>query len=174
MTTTMNKTAVAKLRYLKVAPRKVRSVAGLIRGLSVPAAQAQLMVQTRRAATPLMKLLNSAIANAENLEMDVNKLYISSLRVDQGPMLKRMLPKARGRGTVLQKIMSHVTLELGEKENLKQAPFVMPRRVKAEKGTAAPKAAEKPKVQHDHSEDTKVKESKGIRAKLFNRKAGEA
>jgi large subunit ribosomal protein L22 len=173
MNTTMNKTAVAKLRYLKIAPRKVRSVAGLIRGLSVPAAQAQLMVQTRRASTPLMKLLNSAVANAENLEMDVTKLYISSLRVDQGPMLKRMLPKARGRGTVLQKIMSHVTLELGEKEGLKQAPFVMPRRAKAEKGVAPKKEDKKP--QHDHSgEEPKVKESKGIRAKLFNRKAGEA
>ncbi len=169
----MNKTATAKLRYLKIAPRKVRSVAGLIRGLSVPAAQAQLMVQTRRASGPLMKLLNSAVANAEVIEMDVNKLYISSLQVDQGPMLKRMLPKARGRGTLLQKIMSHVTLQLQEKEGLKQAPFVMPRRAKVEKGSSAPEKSEKTKAQI-HEEHTKVKETKGMKAKLFNRKAGEA
>jgi len=170
----MTKTATAKLRYLKIAPRKVRSVADLIRGMSVPAAQAQLLVQRRRAATPLAKLLESAIANATVLEMDLSKLYISHLRVDQGPMLKRMLPKARGRGTLIQKIMSHVTLELGEKEGLSAMPFVMPRRVRADKDEPVTRAGSQklPKV-HEH-EEPKVKETKGIKSKIFNRKAGES
>jgi large subunit ribosomal protein L22 len=172
--TTMTKTAIAKLRYLRIAPRKVRSVAGLIRGLSVPAAQAQLMVQPRRAALPLAKLLNSAVANAEGKEMNLEKLYISSLRVDQGPMLKRMLPKARGRGTLIQKIQSHVTLELAEKDTLKAMPFIMPRRIKKADKADAPKATKTPKAHdHDHGE-TKVKENKGIKARLFNRKSGDA
>lgn len=169
--TTSTRTAKANLRYLKVAPRKVRIVADLIRGKSVPQAQAQLMVQTRRAAEPLSRLLQSAIANAEVLELDMEKLYVSSIRVDNGPMMKRMLPKARGRGTVIQKIMSHVSLVLGEKEGLKAVPFTMPRRQKAGSAKVV-EAAPKPKA-HVH-EETKVKETKGMKAKLFNRKAGEA
>jgi large subunit ribosomal protein L22 len=167
---TTTRTAKANLRYLKVAPRKVRIIADLIRGKSVPQAQAQLMVQTRRAAEPLAKLLQSAIANAEVLEMDMEKLFVSSIRVDNGPMMKRMLPKARGRGTVIQKIMSHVSLVLGEKEGLKAVPFAMPRRQKA--GSA--KVAEAPKAKAHVHEEVKVKETKGMKAKLFNRKAGEA
>lgn len=171
----MTKTAKANLRYLRVAPRKVRSVADLIRGASVPVAQAQLMMQTRRAATPLAKLLASAIANAEQQEMDMSKLYISSIRVDQGPMLKRMLPKARGRGTVIQKIMSHVTLVLGEKEGLKQVPYTMPRRAKANVKTEV-KRVEKPKAEkaHDHDDHSKVKETTAKKAKFFSRKTGDA
>lgn len=168
---TTTRTAKANLRYLKVAPRKVRIVADLIRGKSVPQAQAQLMVQTRRAAEPLQKLLQSAIANADVLEMDMEKLYVASIRVDNGPMMKRMLPKARGRGTVIQKIMSHVSLVLGEKEGLKSMPFAMPRRQKA--GSAKTVESAPAKKAHVH-EEVKVKETKGMKAKLFNRKAGEA
>lgn len=167
------KTAKANLRYLKIAPRKVRSVADLIRGKAVADAQAQLMVQTRRASTPLAKLLQSAIANAEQQEMAMEKLYVSSIRVDAGPMMKRMLPKARGRGTVIQKIMSHVSLQLSEKEGLKQMPFVMPRRAKASTKPAAEKQVEKPKA-HDHADDKKVKETTAKKAKFFSRKTGDA
>lgn len=175
MPTTMTKTATARLRYLRIAPRKVRSVADLIRGMSVPAAQAQLLVQRRRAATPLAKLLESVIANASGLDMDMEKLYISSIQVDQGPMLKRMLPKARGRGTLIQKIMSHVTIQLSEKEGLKAMPFVMPRRQKASRDTdPSVKPDKKGPKAHDHVDHEKVKETQGMKAKLFNRKAGEA
>lgn len=176
----MPKTALARLRYLKVAPRKVRSVADLIRGLPVPAAQAQLMVQTRRAAEPLAKLLASAIANAEGNEMAMEKLYVASIRVDQGPMRKSLLPKARGRGTTIQKIMSHVTLELGEKEGLRQVPFVMPRRAPRAESTgeaSLPGRSEKrraSRMEDKKKVEKKVKEHTGLKAKIFNRKAGEA
>ena len=91
------KQPTAQLRYLRIAPRKVRSVADLIRGLPVQDAEAQLMVQRRRPAKPLLKLLRSAVANAKNNKQNADHLFISEIRVDQGPMLKRMLPRARGR-----------------------------------------------------------------------------
>lgn len=121
--------ATAKLRYLRIAPRKVRSVAGLMRGLAVNEAEAQLLVQPRRASGPLLKLLRSAVANAVNTRsLDRNKLYIESLRVDQGPMMKRMMARARGRGVTIQKKMSHVTLVLGEREGNRAPRFVIPRK----------------------------------------------
>lgn len=172
----MSKTAKANLRYLKIAPRKVRSVADLIRGRAVGHAQAQLMVQTRRSSEPLAKLLASAIANAELAGMDMEKLYISSIQVNQGPMRKMLLPKARGRGTVLQKISSHVSLELSEKEGLKAPLFIIPKRSKASaEMTERVEKTNKVDKAHDHTiEKTKVKGTEGAKAKLFNRKAGES
>src|SRR5271157_1596534 len=92
------KPQTAKLSYLRMAPRKVRSVADLIRGLSVNEAEAQLLVQRRRPAGALLKLLRSAVANVKNNDKQANieHLFISEIRVDQGPMLKRFLPRARG------------------------------------------------------------------------------
>lgn len=103
----------AKLNYLRIAPRKVRSVADLIRGMSVNDAEAQLFMVRRRSAKSLLKLLRSAVANAKNKQIDPNHLFISEIRVDQGPMLKRILPRARGSASPIQKKMSHVTLVLG-------------------------------------------------------------
>src|SRR5258708_27285246 len=102
---------IAKLNYLKIAPRKVRSVGDLIKGLSVNDAEAQLLSQRRRPAKALLKLLRSAVANAKNNKrLNVEHLFIASLRVDQGPMLKRMLPRARGSASPIQKKMSNVIL----------------------------------------------------------------
>jgi large subunit ribosomal protein L22 len=110
---------VAKLNYLKIAPRKVRSVGDLIKGLSVNDAEAQLLSQRRRPAKAILKLLRSAVANAKNNKrLNSEHLFIASLRVDQGPMLKRMLPRARGSASPIQKKMSNVTLVLGVNEAL--------------------------------------------------------
>jgi len=108
----------AKLSYLRIAPRKVRSVADLVRGMSVNEAEAQLLMVRRRPAKPLLKLLRSAIANAKNKQINADHLFISEIRVDQGPMLKRILPRARGSASPIQKKMSHVTLVLGVNANL--------------------------------------------------------
>ena len=111
---------IAKLNYLRIAPRKVRSVGDLINGLSANDAEAQLMVQTRRPAKALLKLLRSGVANAKtNKKWDPDHIFIVSLRVDGGPMLKRMLPRARGSASPIQKKMSNVTLVLGMNANLK-------------------------------------------------------
>ncbi len=112
-------TQTAKLHYLRIAPRKVRSVGDLIKGLSANEAEAQLLLQRRRPAKALLKLLRSAVANAAaNKRWDTGHLYVASVRVDQGPMLKRHLPRARGSASPIQKKMSHVTLVLGLNETL--------------------------------------------------------
>jgi large subunit ribosomal protein L22 len=108
----------AKLSYLRIAPRKTRSVADLIRGLHVNDAEAQLMVQSRRPAKALLKLLRSAVANAKNNKLEVDHLFVKEIRVDGGPMLKRFLPRARGSASPIQKKMSHVTLTLGVNKKL--------------------------------------------------------
>ncbi|MBI1838686.1 MAG: 50S ribosomal protein L22 [Candidatus Colwellbacteria bacterium] len=89
----MNK-AKAELKNLRIAPRKVRRVSDVLRGALVNEAFAQLQMMTWRAAPPVYKLLKSAVANAKNKNMDLNKLFIESIMVNQGPMLKRHLPRA--------------------------------------------------------------------------------
>jgi large subunit ribosomal protein L22 len=139
----------AQLRYLRIAPRKVRSVADLIRGLSVNEAQAQLAHVTRRPAQPLLKLLRSAVANAKNKKLDPDHLFIAEIRVDQGPMLKRILPRARGSASPIQKKMSHVLLVLGVDEKL-SSKFTIPEKKKKKKDDGkGSKAAAKKKQDHE-------------------------
>lgn len=109
------KEIIAKLRYLHMTPRKVRLVADVIRGRNVLQARAILEQLDRRARLPFKKLLASSIANAtHNFGLPEDNLYISELRVDGGPMVKRMFPRARGRADVKRKRMSHITLILKE------------------------------------------------------------
>jgi large subunit ribosomal protein L22 len=130
----------AKLRYLRMAPRKVRSVGDLVKGLPVNEAEAQLLVTTRRPAKPLLKLLRSAVANAKNNGLsDASHLYVASLRVDGGPMLKRILPRARGSASPIEKKMSHVTLVLGVNADLKSR-FTIATPKKARAGAGKPSA----------------------------------
>lgn len=115
-----------------MAPRKVRSVGDLVKGLSVNDAEAQLLVQTRRPAKALLKLLRSAVANAKsNQKLDPEHLFVQNVRVDGGPMLKRILPRARGSASPIQKKMSHVTITLGVNANLKNKyTIVTPKKTK--------------------------------------------
>ncbi len=116
----------AKLNYLHIAPRKVRLVADLIRGKSVEKAQTILNFTDKRAGVPLLKLLNSAIANAKNnfqIE-DAANLYISKLLVNEGPKYKRWRPVSRGRAYEIRKRTSHIILvldEIGKKETKAKA-----------------------------------------------------
>ncbi|MBU1015063.1 50S ribosomal protein L22 [Patescibacteria group bacterium] len=104
----------AHLRHLRIAPRKVRLVADLVRGKKVGEAQAILRFTRKRAADSILKLLNSAVANAKNRgEQGTDASWrISHMTVDEGPKLKRFLPRARGRATPMLKRTSHVHLEL--------------------------------------------------------------
>jgi len=105
----------ASLKYLRMAPRKVRLVTNLVKGKSVPQALAQLTFLNKRAAQPLTKLLKSAMANAKhNHHLEPEKMYISSLKVNEGPSLKRWLPRAQGRATLIKKRSSHIYLTLKE------------------------------------------------------------
>jgi len=110
----------AKLRYLRIAPRKVRLVADLIRGKSVEEAQNILNFTQKKTAEPFSKLLKQAIANAKNNppaggQMEEKNLYISTILVDEGPKLKRVRPRARGHADEIQKKTSHITLVLEER-----------------------------------------------------------
>ena len=109
--------AKAHLRYARISPRKVKIVVDLIRGKDVAAATA-ILVNTPNAASELvLKLLKSAVANAEaNHNMDVDKLYVSQVFACPGPILKRIMPRAQGRAFRILKRTSHITLVLKEKE----------------------------------------------------------
>lgn len=105
----------AKLRNLHIAPRKVRLVAELLKGKSAEEAGALLNFTVKRAAGPILKLLQSAIANAKNnFQLDPNNLYISKITVDEGPKMKRWMPRARGSASTIEKKTSHVYLVLDE------------------------------------------------------------
>ena len=106
----------ASLNNLRISPRKVRLVANLIKGLPVNEAKVQLKFLVKRSSEPILKLLNSAVANAKNnFELDENNLYISRIFVDGGQVLKRWLPRAFGRATPIMKRTSHITLYLAER-----------------------------------------------------------
>jgi len=105
----------ASLKYLKISPRKVRLVADLTRGLSVKVAEANLLHIPKRSCKPLLKLLKSAIANAEhNFGLNKNNPFIKAIRVDEGPALKRWRPRARGAAFPIRKRTSHIFLTLNE------------------------------------------------------------
>lgn len=108
-------TACAKLRFLRVSARKTRLVADLVRGKNVQEAIGLLTFTPRAASQPVCKLIMSAMANAEALEMDVDRLYVKTLMVDEGPTLRRFRPRAQGRATRVNKRTSHVTCELAER-----------------------------------------------------------
>jgi len=106
----------AKLKHLRISPRKVRLVADLIRGLDVMAAESQLKFLTKRSAAPVLKLLSSAIANAlKNYGLAKENLYVSDIKVDSGPSLKRWRARAMGRAAAILKRTSHITITLKEK-----------------------------------------------------------
>ena len=111
------KIAKAHLRYVRISPRKVQIVCDLIRGKDVGTAMAILMQTPKAASEPLIKLLKSAVANAENNNgMDVTKLYVSEVFATPGPILKRMMPRARGGANRINKRTCHISLVLAEKE----------------------------------------------------------
>lgn len=112
----------AKLNYLRVAPRKARLVADLIRGRAAKEALIQLKFSQKRGASPLLKLLKSAVQNARhNFNLSIDNLYVKEIRVDQGPAHKRWMPRAFGRASMIRKKTSHITLILNDKSNKLQA-----------------------------------------------------
>jgi large subunit ribosomal protein L22 len=108
--------ATAHARYVRLAPRKVQLVLDLIRGKQVGDAIA-ILRHTPKSSSPVVeKLLNSAIANAENnFSLDPNKLVISQAFANQGPTIKRFRPRAMGRASRINKRTSHITIVVSEK-----------------------------------------------------------
>ena len=103
----------ASLTNFKQSPRKVRLVADMIRGKQVAAAQRALMFLPKKSSPEMMKLLNSAVANARNLGQNAENLFVKTISVDKGSVIRRFKPMARGRAAGIRHTMSHVSLELG-------------------------------------------------------------
>ncbi|MBA2954343.1 50S ribosomal protein L22 [Nocardioides sp. MAH-18] len=117
--------AFASARYTRITPMKARRVVDMVRGLPVAEAQALLQFAPQAASETILKVLNSAIANAETTEgLDAGDLVISVAQVDEGPTMKRWRPRAQGRATRINKRTSHITL------------VVQPADVAADKATA--------------------------------------
>ncbi|CCV64922.1 50S ribosomal protein L22 [Alteracholeplasma palmae J233] len=111
----MEAKAIAKT--VRIAPRKARLVIDLIRGQNIKEAQAILMFTPRAASPIILKVLNSAVANAShNLNLDETKLYVKEAYVGEGVRLKRLLPRAKGQGDIIQKRTSHITVVVAERE----------------------------------------------------------
>ncbi len=109
--------AKAYLRNARISPRKVKVVCDLIRGKDAAEARAIIMNTPKAASELLIKLLNSAVANAENNNnMNVDKLYVSEVFVTPGPIMKRIRPMSHGRAFRILKRTSHITIVLKEKE----------------------------------------------------------
>lgn len=107
----------ATLRFTRQAPRKMRLVADQIRGKSVEKALNILAFSEKESAEVIKKVLESAIVNAEhNDNADIDELKITEIFVDAGPVLKRMMPRARGRADRLLKPTSHITITVAEQE----------------------------------------------------------
>ncbi len=108
--------AKASARYVKMSPRKIRVVANLVRGKNVDGAIQTLTFVKRAAAVPVKKLIESAVANAQNIDsaVDVESLYIKDLQVDMGPAknMRRWRPRAMGRATRINKGISHINVVL--------------------------------------------------------------
>lgn len=108
--------AKAVARYIRIAPRKMRTVIDIIRGKSVDEALAILKFTPKIGAEVIEKLLRSAVANAEhNNDMNVDDLVISEAFVDQGPTLKRIHPRSRGQAFRILKRSSHITIVVADK-----------------------------------------------------------
>lgn len=106
----------AQLNYLRISPRKVRVVIEAVKKMPVEKAMEQLSFLPKRSALPLLKLLKSAVANAENnFKLKKENLTIAEFRADKATVLKRWMPRAQGRATPIHKFTTHVTLILEDK-----------------------------------------------------------
>ncbi len=142
-------TVQAKLRFLRISPKKTRLVCDAIRGLSVEQADARLIAMKKKASFPLHKLLHSAVANAlHNFSAKKDTLKVEAIFADEGPTIKRYRPRARGVAAPIRKRMSHVTIVVSgeKKEEVKKEEKPATKKPAAKKAPAkkaAPKKAAK-------------------------------
>lgn len=175
----------AKLNNLRKSPRKVRLVANLIKGLDAGIAENQLRFLVKGSAPYFEKLLKSAVANAQNnLGLDKDNLYIKDVIVDEGKKLKRWLPRAHGRASLLLKRSSHIEIILAEKVEGKGRKKVKKQEIKDVKKVEIEKKVGEEEVKEEKKEVIKEKiekefldekkkgaGEKGFLRKIFRRKS---
>lgn len=171
----------AKVKYIRMAPRKVRLVADVVRGMNAEEAQKVLYFTVKRSTNPVLKLLNSAIANAEhNFNMKKENLYIAEIKVDGGPIIKRFRPRARGSTSAIQKKTSHISIKLAEITEKDRKKSTSKKQTKTNIKTVY--QTEKPKEEAVKGVDSKSKkdisksterqkEQKGEKKTIFRRKS---
>lgn len=169
--------STSTLRYLRIAPRKVRLVADLIKGKNVAEAKAILKYATKGAAEPLQKTLQSAIAGAtHNLQLQEGNLYVSKVTVSEGPKLKRYRPRARGRAYPIQKKTSHITVIVDEIAPSAEASVQKKRGSKTpiaavkQEGTAGPGKKEAAKAKFRAQKEVASSKGQGVGKRIFRRK----
>ncbi len=178
------KIVTAYARHLRIAPRKMRLVTNLVKNMHVADALNQLAHTNKKGAAMLVKLIKSAVANAQhNFAMDSDKLYIRKVTADMGKAMKRYFPRARGSAFVIKRKMSHVSVELEERKTgkAKTSKFeIFKKSQQKEKDGADHKdAVSKPVVDEiKKSQIFKTDEQKKMskvanKRRMFNRKAGE-
>ncbi len=167
----------AKLSYSRISPRKVRLVADLVRGCNVIEAENILKFTNKRPAKSVLKLLRSAIANAENnFNLKKENLYISEIKVDGGPIMKRFRPRARGAVFPIHKKTSHVSVELKEKGGKEEEKKGKKEKIKKVYKTEKPKEEEdlrkkRKSTEGEKQEEKKHKDTKGEQKQIFRRKS---
>lgn len=143
----------ARAKFIRMSPRKVRYVVDLVRGLDLEEARHQLMFSKKLASKPVLKVLESAVANAtNNHKLDVSNFIVVSAMVDDGPTMHRFRPRAHGRASAIRKRMSHIQIEIGPKSEGSQV-------IKESGGKDEKKKEEKQvkaKVEKTAKKDTKI------------------
>ncbi len=186
----------AKAKYIRMSPRKVRLVVDLVRGKKLAAALDQLKFAGKLASDPVRKVIESAVANAvHNFDLKEDNLYIKEIRVDQGTVLKRWLPRAQGRATPLLKRMSHINVTLGEltdsgvrvgRKVTVEAPVKLGTQPAKSEGVSVDEKVSGMPMENLEEKDKKIVDprregrgghvkkegGKGFTSKLFNRKSG--
>lgn len=166
--------ASAKLNYLHIAPRKVRLIVDMIRKKSVKEAEKILNFMPQRAALPVMKLIKSAVSNAKNsFGLEESNLFISKITVDEGPKMKKWMPRARGSPSPIHKKTSHVSLVLDEIEKGKAKVKKDQESLKVEEEKKQEKIAkniQKPKISRGETERKKPRLER-IARRIFGRKS---
>jgi large subunit ribosomal protein L22 len=172
----------AKLKNLRKSPRKVRIVSGMLKGLEVKKAQSQLKFLVKGSVPFLEKLLASAVANSENnFGLDKDNLYIKDIVVNEGSKLKRWLPRAHGRASLLLKRTSNVEIIIDEIVKGKGRKKVAKQEIKDVKKDEVKKEIDKDDLKEEKKEilkekefvdeKKKITESKGFLKRVFRRKS---
>ncbi|KKU06303.1 MAG: 50S ribosomal protein L22 [Parcubacteria group bacterium GW2011_GWA2_45_30] len=172
----------ASLKNLHIAPRKVRLVASLIRGMDVGRAETELANLVKRSSEPVSKLLRSAVANAvHNFGLSRDGLYVSEIRVDGGEVFKRFRARAFGRAAPIRKRTSHISLILASRDKktvISRSKPVVANSIATEEKAAPREFSETPEKERRFERGQESKKSRAWKSKpinfvrrVFNRKA---
>ncbi len=169
-----------KAKYIRIAPRKVRLVVDMIRGEKAERAKSLLRFTVNKSAGPVLKLLNSGLTSAKNeFNWNESNLYIKKITVDEGPKLKRWMPRARGSASPIQKKTSHITMIIDEIEKTEE---VIKKKKKSKVDTKTISSLDEVKSvslddnnkkpeRPEKKEKMKSVSEKGAKSKVFRRKS---